>query len=79
MYFRSILAASALLVAATLVVSAQPVFRGTEIFPADEFASRREKVMLQIGDAAAIVLGATEPPGGAVSAEQPGVLSLGRR
>src|SRR5262245_55944361 len=50
---------------ATLVAgtSAQPVFRGSEIFPAEEFAARREKLMAQIGDAAAIVLGATEPPG----------------
>jgi Aminopeptidase P, N-terminal domain len=41
----------------------QPVFRGTEIFPPEEFAARRARVMAQIGDAAAIVLGATEPAG----------------
>ena len=44
-------------------VHAQPVFRGTEIFPSEEFAARRANVVAQIGDAAAIVLGATEPPG----------------
>ena len=65
MDFRSVCAASGLLAAATLVagVSAQPVFRGTEIFPPEEFAARRANVMAQIGDAAAIVLGTTEPPG----------------
>jgi len=44
-------------------LSAQPVFRGPEVFPPDEFAARRARVMSQIGDAVAIVLGATEPPG----------------
>jgi Xaa-Pro aminopeptidase len=62
-HFRSLFAVGGLLVAATLVMSAQPVFRGTEIFPSEEFAARRDKVMAQIGDAVAIVLGATEPPG----------------
>jgi Xaa-Pro aminopeptidase len=42
---------------------AQPVFRGTEIFPPEEFAARRAQVMVQIGDGVAILLGATEPPG----------------
>lgn len=42
---------------------AQPVFRGSEIFPPDEYAARRAKVMAQIGGDVAIVLGATEPPG----------------
>ena len=43
-------------------VTAQPVFRGSEIFPSEEFAARRTRVMAQIGDGVAIVLGATEPP-----------------
>jgi Xaa-Pro aminopeptidase len=62
---RSVFSAGGFLAVATLVasVSAQPVFRGTDIFPAEEFAARRAKVLAQIGDAAAIVLGATEPPG----------------
>jgi Xaa-Pro aminopeptidase len=49
--------------AAVTTLGAQPVFRGSDVFPPDEFAARRAKVMGQIGDAAAIVLGATEPPG----------------
>lgn len=54
-----------LLVAGTLASSllAQPVFTGTEIFPPEEFAARRTKVIEQIGDGVAIVLGTTEPPG----------------
>jgi Xaa-Pro aminopeptidase len=42
---------------------AQPTFRGSEIFPSEEFAARRAKLMTQIGDGVAIVLGTTEPPG----------------
>ena len=42
---------------------AQPVFRGTEIFPPEEFAARRAKLMAQIGDGVAIVLGTPGPPG----------------
>ena len=42
---------------------AQPVFRGSEIFPPEEFAARRALVLAGIGDAVAIVLGTTEPPG----------------
>src|SRR5260370_21904116 len=45
------------------LVSAQPVFRGSEIFPREEFAARRAQVMAQIGEGVAIVLGTTEPPG----------------
>src|SRR5215510_1449757 len=45
------------------VLAAQPVFRGTEVFPAEEFAARRARVISQIGDGVAIVLGTTEPPG----------------
>ena len=42
---------------------AQPTFSGAEIFPASEFAARRAKVLTQIGDGAAILLGTTEPAG----------------
>ena len=53
-----------LTVAATLAApAAQPVFRGSEIFPPEEFAARRAKVFAVIGDGAAVVLGTTEPPG----------------
>ncbi|HTI36787.1 MAG TPA: Xaa-Pro peptidase family protein [Vicinamibacterales bacterium] len=45
------------------VPAAQPVFRGTEIFPPEEFAAHRAKVMEQIADAVAIVLGTPGPPG----------------
>ena len=53
--------AAGVVLAANLL--AQPVFRGTEIFPPEEFAARRARVMAQIGDGVAIVLGTTEPPG----------------
>jgi Xaa-Pro aminopeptidase len=55
MTFRLLLCAPLLL--------AQPVFRGSEIFPPEEFAARRAQVMAQIGEGVAIVLGTTEPPG----------------
>src|SRR6188474_2643891 len=42
---------------------AQPVFTGTEIFPPDEFAARRSKVIEKIGDGVAILQGTTERPG----------------
>ena len=42
-------------------LSAQPVF--TDIFPSEEFAARRAKVMAQIGDGVAVLQGATERPG----------------
>jgi Xaa-Pro aminopeptidase len=48
---------------AVLPVSAQPVFQGHDIFPPDEFASRRARVMAKIGDGAAIIQGTTERPG----------------
>jgi len=47
----------------TMTPAAQPVFTGAEIFPAEEFAARRARVMAQIGDAVAILQGTTEPPG----------------
>jgi Xaa-Pro aminopeptidase len=52
------------LLAAFWVVSplwAQPVF--TDVFPPDEYAGRRARVMEKIGDAVAIIQGTTERPG----------------
>jgi len=48
---------------ALAVPGAQPVFRGSEVFPPEEFAARRARVYEQIGDGVAIVLGTTQPPG----------------
>jgi Xaa-Pro aminopeptidase len=42
---------------------AQPVFRGEEVFPPEEFAAHRAKVIDRIGDGVAIVLGTPGPPG----------------
>jgi Xaa-Pro aminopeptidase len=42
---------------------AQPVFRGDEIFPPEEYAARRAKLLERIGDGVAIVLGTPGPPG----------------
>jgi Xaa-Pro aminopeptidase len=52
--------------AGTLFIAApvaQPVFTGAEIFPPEEFAARRAKVMEKIGDGVAILQGTTERPG----------------
>src|ERR1700741_1318957 len=46
-----------------LRVDAQPVFTGSDIFPAEEFAARRARVMAKIGDGVAIIQGTTERPG----------------
>ena len=46
-----------------LVLSAQPVFTGPDVFPAEEFAARRARVMAKIGEGAAIIQGTTERPG----------------
>ena len=43
--------------------SAQPVFTGAEIFPLEEFAGRRARLMERIGDSVAILQGTTERPG----------------
>jgi Xaa-Pro aminopeptidase len=51
------------LAALCLASTAQPVFNGGEIFPPDEYAARRAKVIDRIGDAVAILLGTTERPG----------------
>ena len=58
--FLSAVAAITVLAAAP---SAQPVFTGAEIFPPEEFAGRRAKVIETIGDAVAILQGTTERPG----------------
>jgi len=50
------------LVAAS-VVHGQPVFTGSDIFPAEEFGARRAKVMAKMGDGVAIIQGTTERPG----------------
>src|SRR6516162_7100815 len=47
--------------ALVLPLTAQPVF--TDIFPLDEYAARRARVMARIGDAVAIIQGTTERPG----------------
>src|SRR5262245_20845526 len=63
---RSLLLATAtlaisLLISFSIRSSAQPVF--SNVFPPEEFASRRAKVFEQIGDGAAILQGTTERPG----------------
>jgi len=52
-----------LLMAAPAAAAAQPVFAGHEIFPPDEFAARRARVIEQIGTGVAIIQGTTERPG----------------
>src|SRR5215467_7765677 len=42
---------------------AQPVFNGHDIFPPEEFAARRARVMAKIGDGVAIIQATTERPG----------------
>jgi Xaa-Pro aminopeptidase len=44
-------------------LAAQPVFTGTEIFPAEEFAARRARLMDRIGDGVAVLQGTTDRPG----------------
>jgi Xaa-Pro aminopeptidase len=50
-------------VAVSAITHAQPVFRGDEIFPPEEFAARRARLLDRIGDGVAIVLGTPGPPG----------------
>src|SRR5258707_6902495 len=54
---------SAWLLFLTATLSAQPVFTGPEVFPPEEFAARRARVMARIGDGVAIIQGTTERPG----------------
>jgi Xaa-Pro aminopeptidase len=58
-----VLTVLACLVLLRLTAVAQPVFTGAEIFPAEEFAARRARVMAAIGDGVAILQGTTERPG----------------
>lgn len=51
----------ACLVLAAAPLLAQPVF--TDVFPPDEYAARRARVMAKIGDGVAILQGTTERPG----------------
>jgi len=53
----------ALLALFALPLAAQPVFNGHDIFPPEEFAARRARVMAKIGDGVAIIQGTTERPG----------------
>ena len=50
-----------LLTACSGALAAQPVF--SNIFPPEEYAARRARVMEEIGDGVAVMLGATERPG----------------
>src|SRR6267142_3879964 len=47
----------------TSTLFAQPVFTGPDVFPPDEYAARRARVMEKIGDGVAILQGTTERPG----------------
>ena len=52
-----------LLLCTTAALRAQPVFTGPDVFPPEEFAARRARVMAKIGDGVAIMQGTTERPG----------------
>ena len=52
-----------LLAISLLPAAAQPVFTGPDVFPPEEFAARRARVMAKIGDGVAIIQGTTERPG----------------
>jgi Xaa-Pro aminopeptidase len=62
MLMRFVSLAVVLLLLSTMP-SAQPVFTGAEIFPIEEFAARRARVIERIGDAVAVLQGTTERPG----------------
>jgi Xaa-Pro aminopeptidase len=61
--YREVRMRLSLLFFAVLPLAAQPVFPGHEIFPPEEFAARRARVMEKIGDGVAIIQGTTERPG----------------
>src|SRR5436305_7948602 len=52
---------SLILLLAATSAAAQPVF--TDVFPPDEYAARRARVIQKIGDGVAILQGTTERPG----------------
>ena len=58
---RNLSLASLWLMILCFPATAQPIF--TDIFPKEEFAQRRARVMEQIGDGVAILQGTTERPG----------------
>src|SRR5580765_3275240 len=60
---KRLICALSTVVVLVALASAQPVFTGAEIFPPEEFAARRAKVMEKIGDGVAILQGTTERPG----------------
>ena len=60
---RRVLLVSSSLVVCAAMLSAQPVFRGTDIFPPEEFAARRAKVFAAIADGVAVLQGTTERGG----------------
>src|SRR5215471_3486678 len=55
--------ATALFLFAAPLLYGQPVFTGKDIFPPEEFAARRARVMEKIGDGVAVIQGTTERPG----------------
>ena len=58
---RRTIAISLLLVSLDLVARSQPVF--SDIFPAEEFAGRRAKLLERIGEGVVVIQGTTERPG----------------
>src|SRR6185295_3142425 len=58
---RDVLLTSVLLTLLGTALAAQPLFNN--IFPPEEFAARRAKLMEQIGDGVAVLQGTTERPG----------------
>ena len=60
---RRVLLVMSWLIVCAAMLSAQPVFRGTDIFPPEEFAARRAKVLAAIGDGVAVLQGTTERGG----------------
>ena len=51
------------LCALPVALGAQPVFHGTDILPAEEFAARRAALVSRIGNGVAVIQGATERGG----------------